>query len=226
MSQKTTALLSEKNEIPIGMHNRFALLVSLFLLCLLIACSSSRVVQSWANPEFQRPSKIMIFGVTTEEAIRRAYEDSLSQALTKEGLAAVPSYDVLHSEGEADKEHVMDVVKRAGADGVFITRLVRLAKRIDTVPSAGPMWGPPFGRFGGFYAPYWPGYYYDSYRVVEREFAFIESNLYKTDNSQLLMSIMTRTEDPYYSNDKVKEVVELIVKEFRKNGALPVAPGG
>jgi hypothetical protein len=162
----------------------------------------------------------MVFGVTTEEATRRSYEDTLSRALVSEGISAVPSYDILKSEGEVDKEHVIKAVKQAGADGVFITRLVKLTKRLDSVPNPGPIWGAPFWPYGGFYGPYWPGYYYDSYRVVEREFAFIESNLYKTDTSELLMSIMTRTEDPYYSESKVREVVKLIVDEFRKYGLL------
>jgi hypothetical protein len=162
----------------------------------------------------------MVFGVTKEEGLRRSYEDQLSQALTSEGLSAIPSYEVLQSEGEVDKDKLTEAVRKAGVDAVFITRLVRLAKRLDTVPVPSPVWGPPFGPWGGYYSPYWPTYYYDSYRVVEREFAFIESNLYKSDTSTLLMSIMTRTEDPSESGRKVHEVVRLIVREFRKNGVL------
>ena len=165
----------------------------------------------------------MVFGVTKEEGLRRFYEDRLSQALTREGLQAVPSYDVLKAEGEVEQRKVAETVSKAGADGVFITRLVRLTKRLDTVPVPGPVWGPPFGPYGGFYSPYWPTYYYDSYRVVEREFAYVESNLYATDSSELLMSILTRTQDPNYSEQQVVELVDLIVKEFRKNGLLAAA---
>ena len=186
---------------------------------LLTSCSSTKVVQSWANPELSPPKRVMIFGVTKEEVLRRSYEDQLSQALTSEGLSAIPSYKVLPSEGEVEKDKLTEAVHKAGADAVFITRLVRVAKRLDTVPVPAPVWGPPFGPWGGYY-PYWPNYYYDSYRIVEREFAFIESNLYKADSSTLLMSIMTRTEDPSYSDRKVQEVVRLVVKEFRKNGLL------
>jgi hypothetical protein len=82
------------------------------------------------------------------------------------------------------------------------------------------MWGPPFGPYSGFYSPYWPTYYYDSYRLIEREFAYVESNLYATDSSELLMSIMTRTQDPNYSERQVQELVDLIVAEFVRNGLL------
>ncbi len=191
----------------------------IFVVAFLTSCSSTKVVQSWANPELLPPKRVMIFGVTKEEGLRRSYEDQLSQALTSEGLMAVPSYKVLPSEGEVEKDKLTEAVRKADVDGVFITRLVRVAKRLDTVPVPAPVWGPPFGPWGGYY-PYWPSYYYDSYRVVEREFAFIESNLYKADTSTLLMSIMTRTEDPSYSDRKVQEVVHLIVKEFRNKGLL------
>jgi hypothetical protein len=195
-------------------------LFSIAIMSTVMGCSSTKVVQSWANPDISPPKRVMVFGVTKEEGLRRSYEDQLSQALTSEGLSAIPSYEVLQSEGEVDKDKLTEAVRKAGVDAVFITRLVRLAKRLDTVPVPSPVWGPPFGPWGGYYSPYWPTYYYDSYRVVEREFAFIESNLYKSDTSTLLMSIMTRTEDPSESGRKVHEVVRLIVREFRKNGVL------
>lgn len=187
---------------------------------LLSGCSTTKVVQSWANPDISTPKRVMIFGVTKEEGLRRSYEDELSQALIAEGLDAVPSYRVLGNEGEVEKDKLTEAVRKADADAVFITRLVRIDKRLDTVPVPTPMWGPPFGAWGGYYSPYWPTYYYDSYRVVEREFAFVESNLYKSDTSTLLMSIMTRTESPSDSGGKIQEFVRSIVKEFRKNGLL------
>jgi hypothetical protein len=162
----------------------------------------------------------MIFGVTPEEGVRRFYEDRLSQLLTQRGLLAQPSYDVLRVAGEVEQKKVSEEVRKSGADGVFITRLVRLTKQIDTVAAPGSMWGPPFGPYSGFYSPYWPTYYYDSYRLIEREFAYVESNLYATDSSELLMSIMTRTQDPNYSERQVQELVDLIVAEFVRNGLL------
>lgn len=164
---------------------------------------------------------MVIFGVTKQESLRRSYEDYLSQALSSEGLQAVPSYTILEEEGEVDKGKVEQVVRKAGADGVFITRLVRLTKELESVPTPTPMWGPSFGGWGGgFYGPYWSGYYYDSYRLVERDFAYIESNLYDVKNNTLLLSILTRTVEPNYSEPQVRQLVQLIVKEFRKQGLL------
>jgi hypothetical protein len=162
----------------------------------------------------------MIFGVTAEEGVRRFYEDRLSRVLTQRGLPAQPSYDILRVAGEVEQKKVVDEVRKSGADGVFITRLVRLTKQLDTVAAPGPLWGAPFGAHPGFYSPYWPTYYYDSYRIIEREFAYVESNLYATDSSELLMSIMTRTQNPNYSEQQVDELIDLIVREFSRNGLL------
>jgi hypothetical protein len=124
-------------------------------------------------------------------------------------------------EGEVQKEKVAEAVRRAGVDSVFITRLVRLAKEVDVVPAPSPMWTSDFGPWPGFYNLYWPNYYADSYRLIEREFAYIESNLYEARTSSLLMSMLTRTIDPNSGIGQVEELVQLIVKEFRENEFLP-----
>lgn len=201
---------------------KFHQYICLLCICVFVvtACSASQVVQSWVNPDARRPSKIVVFGVTKQESLRRSYEDKLSQALSSEGLQAVPSYTILPEEGEVEKGKVEQVVRKAGADAVFITRLVRLTKELESVPAPTPMWGPGFGGWGGFYGPYWSGYYYDSYRLIERDFAYIESNLYDEKNNALILGILTRTEEPNYSEAQVKQLAQLIVKEFRKRGLL------
>jgi hypothetical protein len=162
----------------------------------------------------------MIFGVTREESIRRTYEDTLSAALTAQGLPAKPSYNITKTQGELTPEEAMAAVRKAGVDSVLITRLVRLAKEVEAVPDMPP--SPSFGYWGmgPYYSPLWPSYYYNSYRLIEHEAAYIESNLYKADSSALLLSILTRTEDPTYSTKQVQEIAKVITDEFRRAGFL------
>lgn len=184
-------------------------------------CATTSVVQSWINPQTPKPKSVMVFGVTTQEALRRNYEDTLTRLLTAEGLRAQTSYQLFQTEGEVHKDKVLEVVREAGVDSVFITRLVRLAKEIDVVPEPTPGWQLGYAPWGAYYNPYWPTYYADSYRVIERELAYIESNLYEAKTSGLIMSILTRTEDPNYRIGQVEELAQRIVNEFRKNGLLP-----
>lgn len=116
---------------------------------------------------------------------------------------------------------MLEAVRKAGVDSVFITRLVRLAKEVDVVPEPTPAWQLGYAPWGAYYNPYWPTYYADSYRLIERELAYIESNLYQAQTSALIMSVLTRTEDPNYGIGQVDELARLIVNEFRKNGLLP-----
>jgi hypothetical protein len=166
----------------------------------------------------------MVFGVTKEEAVRRTYEDTASSALSAQGLPTTPSYNVIKVRGEVTPEEAAEAVRRAGVDAVLITRLVRLTKDVQIAPDISP--APPFGYGAGdpFYSPFWPSYYYNSYRLIERELAYVESNLYKADSSALRISVLTRTEDPNYSPRQIKELTDLIVREFRRANLLPPEP--
>lgn len=199
-------------------------LLLILLTVVTAACSATQVVQSWKNPQIVRPKSVMVFGVTKEETVRRTYEDAVSSALSAQGLPTTPSYNVIKVHGEVKPEEAADAVRRAGADAVLITRLVRLAKDVQIAPDISP--GPPFGYGAGdpFYSPFWPSYYYNSYRLIERELAYVESNLYKADSSALLISVLTRTEDPNYSPRQIQEITGLIVQEFRRANLLPPEP--
>jgi hypothetical protein len=204
------------------MTNRFkALLVLLVPLCIITACSTTRVAQSWFNPDAQKPTSIIVFGITREESLRRTYEDALSAKLSAEGIPTLPSYNAIETGGEVSPEEAVAAVRRAGADAVLITRLVRLTKELEVVPdiSTGP---PPwYGGMDPFYSPLWPSYYYNSYRLIEHEAAYIESNLYNANSSALLASILTRTEDPTYSVRQTQELVTTVTEELRRGRFLP-----
>ena len=204
----------------------------------LSACSATRVVHSWVNPQLPHLTKIMVVGVSKGEGMRRLYEDRMSALLSERGVAAVPSYSVLptigvpHGElakqGEVPAEDIERAAVQCGADGVLITRMVRLAHRLDTIPAPAPLWAPGWGpgwAWNGAYGPFWAGYSYDSYRVIEREFAFVETNLTVARGGELLVSVMTRTDDPTYSADQVQGLVESIAQELQTAGVLRADQG-
>jgi hypothetical protein len=174
------------------------------------------MVLSWAPPDSHPLTKIIVVGVAKEESLRRAYEDTFSKVFTQAGITTTPSYKILGTDGEIEKEKAVELVREAGFNGVFITRLVRLTKNTETSPS----WGAPIGPAWGPYPPYWGSYYYDSYRVVEREFAYIESNLYDAKSDQLLLSVLTRTENVDYSQRQIDDVVKILLDEARKHGLV------
>lgn len=72
-----------------------------------------------------------------------------------------------------------------------------------------------------FYSPFWPSYYYNAYRLIERELAYVESNLYRADSSTMLMSVLTRTEDPNYSPRQIEGLADLLVQELRRATLVP-----
>jgi hypothetical protein len=155
----------------------YALLLVPPLLFIATACSTTHIAQSWISPTAARPKSVMVFGVSQEESVRRTYEDAVSAKLSAQGLPTTQSYNVMKMQGEVSPEEAMVAVRRAKVDSVLITRLVRLAKEIEVAPDISTM--PPlgYGAVGPYYSPLWPSYYYNSYRLIEHELAYIESNL-------------------------------------------------
>ncbi len=197
-----------------------ALLTLLVPLFVVAACSTTRIARSWINPRAVRPTSVMVFGVTHEESVRRGYEDAVSLKLSAGGLPTTPSYDVIKNQGEVTPEEAITAVRRARVDAVLITRHVRLEREIQVAPDISAT--PPFAYrgMGPFYSPPWPSYYSNSYRLIEHEAAYIESNLYKADSSALLISILTRTEDPTYSIRQTEELATLVTGEIIRAGFL------
>ena len=107
----------------------------------LLSCSSTQVVNQWSNPAYTSPSfkKVMVIGVTKQTAIRRSFEDEFAARLKAAGVNAVPSYLYISQDGPVGEAVLKQALKEAGADGVIITRLVRVQQKTEIAP--------------GYYAP-------------------------------------------------------------------------
>lgn len=125
--------------------------VWIVVLCLPVSgsCSTSTMELSWAPPDSHALRKIIVVEVAREESLRRAYEDTLSQVISQVGLATIPSHKILGANGEIEEERAVNVMREAGFRGVFITRLIRLTKNTETVPTIPPSWGAPIGPAWG-----------------------------------------------------------------------------
>ncbi|HSE85513.1 MAG TPA: hypothetical protein VLJ79_04775, partial [Candidatus Binatia bacterium] len=128
----------------------------------LTACAAStKIVNQWANPDYASPRfrKIMVIGVSRQPSIRRTFEDEFVTRLKAAGVDAVPSYLYIREDGRVDEARLQEAIKQATADGVIITRLVRVEKKTEVSPGfyqPAPALG--FGFYPGYSAA-WIGYY-------------------------------------------------------------------
>ena len=185
-------------------------------------CSSSRIVNQWANPEYVSPrsKKILVIGVSKQPSIRRTFEDEFVARLKAEGVEAEPSYRYISEDGEVDEARLQEAVKRAKADGVIITRLVRVEKKTDVIPgSYYPAPALTFGFYRGYSAA-WLGYY-DPPRIYQYDVYISETSLYDTARNQPVWTGTVQTKAPGDINKEIKHYVDTVVDALKSKNLLP-----
>jgi hypothetical protein len=184
-------------------------------------CSSTKIVNQWANPEYVSPrfKKILVIGVSKQPSIRRTFEDEFVARLKAEGVEAEPSYRYIPEDGEVDEARLRETVKRANADGVIIARLVRVERKTDVIPgSYHPAPAMTFGFYRGYSAA-WLGYY-DPPRIYQYDVYISETSLYDAAKNQLIWTGTVQTRAPGDINKEIKEYVDTVVDTLKSKNLL------
>ena len=124
--------------------------LAILTLAVLAGCATSRLVAQQANPEYVgKPFKtVMVVGVTTDELVRRTFEDRVTALLEKRGLKGVPAYSMLGSRRILDEAALREAVARSGVERVLITQVSRRERESVTAPGATVGVG-LYGYYGG-----------------------------------------------------------------------------
>jgi hypothetical protein len=167
-----------------------ARLLAASVLALLAACSSNTIVDQWQRPDFKGGpfKRVLVVGVTTEATVRRIFEDEFVRQLRARGTEAVASYTLIPEDGQVDRARLERAVKEAGADGVIVTRVVKVEQKTQVVPGT-----PAFPGFGtdiyGFYGTGWGGVwtgYASPPAVFQYEEVRAETKLFDARSAQLV----------------------------------------
>ncbi|MCK5360931.1 MAG: hypothetical protein KAJ95_09920, partial [Gammaproteobacteria bacterium] len=127
----------------------FTLLAIFFLS--LTACSTTSLVNRWNDPEFKGPplKKILVIGIIKDDIKRRSFEQEFTKLISGKDLTGVASYTMLPDlQSAGDKEDILAVVDKVGADGVMVITLQGISKEqrevppsVDYVPTMGYGYG-------------------------------------------------------------------------------------
>ena len=180
----------------------------------LAACASTSLTNSWSSPDYKGPAlkKLLVVGVSNQPALRRTFEDEFVKDLKAVGVDAVASYNFIPEGGQVEEERVKQAVKQAGADGVVITRLVRIDVNTQVSPAYPPM---GMGFYGGYrYA--WGGGFYDPPVATTTDTLVLETNLYAVDDSRLLWSGTTQTFAPTSLKDNMPGFAKVVIGALQK----------
>jgi len=147
-------------------------------LALLASCATSSMVSQQSNPDYVgKPFRsVMVVAVTTDDLVRRTFEDRMVALLGKRGLKGIPSYDAIGSRGKVDEPELRRAVAGSGAEGVLVTRVVRVDRESGTVPGA---------TVGiGFYG-YWETVQFAPQKVDGPSWTVSETRLFDAKNGVL-----------------------------------------
>lgn len=114
-------------------------LVAIVFLLLLGACSSSKLVDQYANPETSnfRANKILVIGLAPDGGLQKQFEFTLAKALTDRNINAVRSVDFFESRGgfieptAADWQNLESELMEAGFDAVLISKSLGAQSKIS-----------------------------------------------------------------------------------------------
>ena len=180
----------------------------------LAACASTELVNQWSNPAYTSHSfkKIMVIGVTKQTAIRRSFEDEFAARLKAAGVNAVPSYLYISQDDPVGEAVLKQAIKEAGADGVIITRLVRVQRKTEIAPG---YYAPDPGMaVHPLYTTAWNDYY-EPPIVYRSEIYTCETTLYDTVKNQVVWKGTAQAESTGKISQEIRDYADTIVGELK-----------
>jgi hypothetical protein len=151
-------------------------------LALLAGCATSRLISQQSNPDYVGKAfkSVMVVAVTSDELIRRTFEDRMIALLGKRGLKGIPAYAAVGSRGQVEEADLRQAIARSGAEGVLVTRVTRVDRSSGTVPGATVMVG-----FYGYYSTVWQTVNVSAQKITGPSWTVSETRLFDAKNGVL-----------------------------------------
>jgi len=190
------------------------LVLTLFTL-ILSSCATTELSNSWRNPSYTGPvlKKILVVGISKQIAVRRAFEDEFAKQLNASGVEATASYTLISESGEVEEARLTEAVRQSGADGMLVTRLVRIGADSQFTPAFRPT---PDASFASGYSAAWTGNHEPS-APAEAVTVVLETSLYAKNESHLLWSGTTETFAPSGELQKdLQDIIKPIIRALKR----------
>ena len=188
MAGHERVLQGEKILKPLA--KRFVLFL-LVCICLPASCATTKMTDTWKDDNYRGTiRKVVVIGIFKEPDTRKIFEDEFADRLRARGVDATASHKVFSSAELPDKDAVIGTLKKLGADGVFVARVVDMEIEKNYVPGQAYAMPTYYGTYGAYY-----GYSY-SYRPAYTETKgslYMETNLYGPDDEKLIWSGRSKT---------------------------------
>jgi hypothetical protein len=211
------------SELPLMRPFRLAVAIGLAAI-LTVGCAPGPLSTTWIEPGTPpTPYRdLIVFGISTNPIVRRAYEDNFVEVLKGAGVQARAAHTLLSDRDVGRSRAVQEAVGRSGADGIIVTYLA--GENMDAAPSSGRTHVVPslYGRLYPYYGHILsevtaPGYY-ANYRALR-----LETNLYDAGRAKLVWSGRSDTLDPSSEQTMISEVIAAMIGKLKADGFLPTS---
>ena len=171
--------------------------VPLIALLFVTSCSSSPIISTWKKPEVATISfqRVVVIAAARDAAKRREVEERLVRKLKGRGVA---SYTLSPEAPVDDELHAL--IQQRKFDGAVVVRIV--SSEND-----------------------WTGPYYGSEQPTQVDTSVrMETNVYELPSETLIWAASSRTVKQMNLKDLVDETIEVVSKEFQKQGMISPVP--
>jgi hypothetical protein len=172
-----------------------AILGAAFAALALAGCAPSRLLTQQGNPDYVgKPcGSVMVVAVTSDELLRRTFEDRIVALLGRRGVKGIPAYAAVGSRGRVEETQLREAVARSNAEGVLLTRVTRVDRSSGTVPGATVAVGVGWGGFYGYYAGVWQTVDIPPEQVSGPSFTVSETRLFDAKTGTLAWTGIVET---------------------------------
>jgi len=194
------------------------------VMAMLTACTTTKLVTRWNDTEYKGPmlEKVLVVGVMKDDIKRRYYEDEFVKKITSGGRQAVTSYTLMPDlKAVNDKEELVEIVKKAGADSVLVTTLKAVKEqerevppRVDYVPTMGMGYGYYPYYMNSYQAVYSPGY------TTVDTVVQLETRVYALPTEDLVWAGNTESFNASSAGSIISESANLIVTDMKASGLI------
>lgn len=187
---------------------------------LLIAggCAATKLTNVWRDPTYSGEAfrTVLVMGASQETGIRRIFEDEFAAKLKSVGVIAVPSYTLIPEDGQADRPTLDAAIAKARAQGVLVTRLLRVERHTQYSPGS-VMAVPAVGyhrNFHGYYSSVWVQY--SAPQRYDYDIVVLETNLWRPEKGALVWSGTTESFARSDVRRATQEFADVIIKALQE----------
>jgi hypothetical protein len=200
--------------------------IAVFAFLLLLSCSTTQTTNTWVSPSYRGSpvSNVFVIAVTKNKDLRRSFENKFVQQLKATGVRAFPSSSEMKLDQKIEKEAVLAIVEKLGADSVLVTHLVSMEEKETRTPSATSTQDRPDDYHGGTYYESVAQAYdtsagaqYNPTRVKVR----LESKLYEVKTEKPIWSSQSKTIDPQSTMELFDSAIAAFIRNLQQNKLLP-----